>query len=321
MASEEWKIILEESATTTAGGPAGGAADGAGAGTTAPILKSKTWQDVGKIAGTIAGVAGPLAFIIQAVRRSKVFSTFMDNLLTIFGAVVDMLLIPMIPFFMTFLKLSTSFLPLALQIGKAMGPIFNSLAEALGVLLKTGDLGPIIQWFDDLFNKYLIPWLTNFFAQTGPKIIEFLGNVLPKIVTFLGTILPLVMNFLGQVIQIILPNLVTLWNLLVPKIVEFLNTYIFPLMSQMINAFMDYFGKGMGSILSWLGENVGRIINNSLPDWLRMPGVWKEQQLTQFKVPEFKLNLSINNQKVATAPVSQIGNDINVQLEDFYFSF
>jgi len=63
----------------------------------------------GAIGAAIGVGVGALAFLVGAVKRSKIFSAFMNSLLTIFGAVVDILLIPLIPMLVRVLNAALGF--------------------------------------------------------------------------------------------------------------------------------------------------------------------------------------------------------------------
>jgi hypothetical protein len=148
---ETWRIIMssEDAAgdapagvggTSTSSSPAA-ASGAAGAGA---IGKSKTWGDIGKIAGQVAGVAGGIGILITAMKRSKIFSTFMDNLLTILGAIIDMLLIPLIPLFLPLLQLMMPLMPLYNSVGKlimsVIAPFMPLLVAAVKIVAGIVDL-------------------------------------------------------------------------------------------------------------------------------------------------------------------------------------
>jgi phage-related protein len=315
MAEETWKVILEEgtagtgSTTGSAGGTSGGKS---------PVTQSKTWGDIGKIAGAVAGFASAIGFIIQALRRSKILSTFTDNLLTIMGAVVDMLLIPLIPVLVPFLQLAVKLLPIAKKIGEMVAPVLEQLVKAIGVLLDTGDLGPIVQWFDDLFNKYLIPWIRDFFTNVMPKVMEFLKAVIPKVVSFLSEIIPVIIKTLTELWPMIVGALVGLWNLIAPYVNDFLINIVLPTIKTLIDSILSYTIEFIKNMADWLPKVIGVAINNNLPDVLKIPGFWKSQEMPDFQMPTFKIDLQINGQKVKSTTSTSGGTSLS--WEDSFFS-
>ena len=157
-AEETWKIILTEDLGTGGGtGSAGGqttfGTDASGQDSTTKT----TIANVGKMAAGLVGITGTIAFVFQMIKRSKIFSTFMDAFLTILSAVVDILLIPLIPILGPALKLLMKLIPVAYDASKAMAEwlkdpwqamkdIFSGIAgfiENIGKFFGGGTLGTI----------------------------------------------------------------------------------------------------------------------------------------------------------------------------------
>lgn len=90
--------------------------------------------------------AGPLALVIQTIRRSKIFSTFFDAFLTTLGAIVDILMIPLIPILAPALRLLISTLPFFMQISKTLSDMFKS-AESMNQGIQK-----IFNWVGGLFG-------------------------------------------------------------------------------------------------------------------------------------------------------------------------
>jgi hypothetical protein len=139
--AEEWRIIFEQGSggAPSSGNMAAPAAGATGAGPN-PVVTPPP-QNTSGGGGASAGAsssgggmapvidffkqilpfAGPLVFVIQAIRRSKIFSTFMDTFLTVASAMIDILLIPLVPLLGPALKFMLSFLPYLKDISKFIG--------------------------------------------------------------------------------------------------------------------------------------------------------------------------------------------------------
>ena len=86
MPEEVWKVILSEEPAS--GGAAGNVAKPIASKEQQEVAQetkkaSPIWANVGKFIAGLLPAAGMLVFIIQMVRRSRVFTTFMDNLIII----------------------------------------------------------------------------------------------------------------------------------------------------------------------------------------------------------------------------------------------
>jgi hypothetical protein len=119
MADMTWKILLTEDAT--GGGDSPGGTPGAGDSASQKTQKAAedsaaeakknapVWANIGKLVGSLAAVGGVIAFVFQMMRRSKVFSTFMDTLLTELSAIIDILFMPLVPLLVPLLTILTNF--------------------------------------------------------------------------------------------------------------------------------------------------------------------------------------------------------------------
>lgn len=171
---EEWKIIFESQSSGSGGGSTGNMAApqtstipnpaSAGspitAGARSANQETQTPQEAQSQADffnsalsflkQILPFAGPLAFIIQAIRRSKIFSTFMDSFLTILSAMVDVLLIPLVPLLGPALRALLSLLPYVRQLsswlqklvehpGEAIKDAFDKIGEVINKIFQTLD--------------------------------------------------------------------------------------------------------------------------------------------------------------------------------------
>lgn len=265
--AEEWKIILSEdtgagggssgggggvggTSTSSAPGSSGGSGGGGGIGGS-----SKMWGDITKLAGVFAGSISAVMFIIQAFRRSKILSTFMDNMLTILGAVIDMMLIPMIPYMvpvlmkmLTWLQNPAGFIITALLAvfgGAAGGVLGAAIGSKIGGFLGSlfGPLGTIIGTVVGAavgLALSLIDW---------DKIFKDAG-------TFFGTTLPNWWNTtVGKFFTVDLPNS---WNLLIYNISDWFVTKI-------INPFIDWINGLSTWLKSWSGLGGGQTAHVAQP--------------------------------------------------------
>ena len=155
MAAEEYKILIQDE---TSGG------DEMGSGQASPQEEQKKTNtllgDVAKFFGSMIGLTSAITFIIQALRRSKILSTFMDSLLTTLSAVIDLLLIPLIPIFIPVLHLITSFIPVAAKINTEISEFLKD------------PWGKLIEWLggsESIFGKALNE-VRTIWGSTGEEI-------------------------------------------------------------------------------------------------------------------------------------------------------
>ena len=161
---ETWRIILQEEYSGSGGGVATAAAPSAGGISQATrsaeeanktIVGAKPYfQNAGKMAAVLVGSAGAIAFIIQMIRRSKVFSTFMDSFLTILSTVVDILMIPLIPILVPVLNLVAKLIPIAMEASKWLSEFFKNpvgkIKEAIaGIFEGAKNIG---EWIGNMFK-------------------------------------------------------------------------------------------------------------------------------------------------------------------------
>lgn len=137
------------------GGIGGGAGAAAGGGAIFDFFKQ------------LLPYAGPLIFVIQAIRRSKIFSTFMDTFLTVMSAMVDILMIPLIPLLVPALKLLLLFLPYIKDISNLIATFIKDPFKGIEKLfMKFGDISKGI---GDALAK-LFPSLGGMFGGIGEEL-------------------------------------------------------------------------------------------------------------------------------------------------------
>lgn len=185
MASEEWRIVLSED---FGGAPSAGAPGGAGAGSkTEQEILSETkksapsWANVGKFAGGLLGVVGTLAFVIQMIRRSRVFSTFMDNFLLVFSAFIDIMMIPLIPVFGAALKWIVKLFPYIFELqGKITAFLKDPWGGIKDLFAKIPDA---MRWLGDkiggFFSGLGFTGLGDLFKSVGEKFGTAFENITP----------------------------------------------------------------------------------------------------------------------------------------------
>lgn len=109
------------------------------------IKKDTVWGNIGKFVGSLLGITSIISLVFISIRKSKIFSGFTDALLTTFGAIMDMLLIPLIPLFVPVLKLLITFLPFARKLGESIAKFIENPLEAIkGIFAGMGDFGESI---------------------------------------------------------------------------------------------------------------------------------------------------------------------------------
>ena len=165
MADETWKVILttedtsstsqsntNSTSTSTSTSTTKAQADAAAA----EKARAPIWANIGKLVSGLAGVAGVIAFVFQMIRRSIIFTSFMDAFMITLSAFVDILLVPLIPIFSWVLKFLIQFLPLAQDFQKKIAAFLQNPWEGL----------------KDLFSKFP-EWIANI----GNNIGEFFNNL------------------------------------------------------------------------------------------------------------------------------------------------
>ena len=174
--SADWHIIFEQKGSaSTATGAAGASASG----TTQPQPQTSDTSGFFNTAfqffKQILPFAGPLAIVIQSVRRSKIFSTFMDAFLTTLSAMVDILLIPLIPILGPALQLLIDALPFVMDISQKISAFITGFKSPTDAIEK------IFNWLGDLgknFGNILSQVFNNgVFADVGDKISSLMGSL------------------------------------------------------------------------------------------------------------------------------------------------
>lgn len=178
MAEEQWKIIFSEE------GSSGGSSGGTSTGTNKDQQDANKavkegaphWAAIGKFAAGLTGVVGVIAFVFQMIRRSKVFSTFMDSFLTILSAVVDILMIPLIPLLAPVLKLLLKLIPLSMEVSKAIDKFLKNPWQGIKDLFAGMGKGieNIFKWLANLVGGGT---LGNMFAGIGEKLSKMYTEI------------------------------------------------------------------------------------------------------------------------------------------------
>jgi hypothetical protein len=176
MGMADWHIIFEQKGSaSTATGAAGASASG----TTQPQPQTSDTSGFFNTAfqffKQILPFAGPLAIVIQSVRRSKIFSTFMDAFLTTLSAMVDILLIPLIPILGPALQLLINALPFVMEVSQKISAFITGFKSPTDAIEK------IFNWLGDLgknFGNILSKVFNNgVFADVGDKISSLMGSL------------------------------------------------------------------------------------------------------------------------------------------------
>ena len=184
MSSEEWKIILEEG--TAGGGAPGGVASGSAESrvqkeANETIKQSAPhWASVGKFAGGLLGVVGVLSFVIQMIRRSRIFTTFMDNFLLVFSAFIDVMMIPLIPIFGAALRWIVKLFPIVFEVQKA---ISNFLKDPwTGIKNLFAKIPDLLTWLGDRLGKLFEGFGASNLGGLIKSIFDKLGGAFKEIV-------------------------------------------------------------------------------------------------------------------------------------------
>ena len=268
MAEETWTILLKEEGGGSSGGGGGSDAGGGGMGQEEETTNKR---NQGNLVAQIVGSAGIIATVFQMIQRSKVFSAFTDAFLTIFAAIIDILLMPLVPVLMPFLKLAMSFLPVAFRISEWLTPIMQRLGDALDLLFETGDFSGIIEWVRVFLEEDMPPLIDMFFKDILPKILEFMTKILPLIVNFLVTVIPMIVDFLVKLLDVMIPAMEPvftavidgfkrIWVLIEPVLTKFWNEKVWPEVAKVLN-----------SIIEWVNANVLPEVNKFIATlWIEL---------------------------------------------------
>ncbi len=265
MAEETWKVILEESSSSTSEG-ATPASTAMGQSLSSKSPEERTiWQDAGKVLGAVAGVSTLLAVVISSIHRSKIFSTFMDSLLTIFSALMDLLLVPLVPI---------------------LGP-------ALVWIWRT--LGPLVVDFSKQVSKFIEdPWegIKNIFSGAGDAIrsmtalfgggpdsaLGVIGDNAAKILTVAGDKI----SKAGQDMWQILTNDSLTWQEKISQVWETLKT----LWTDFINdpTVQEAWKTIWNTIQEWVNAKFTEVFNTIKEFVLTNMPIWIKEALN--KIPE-----------------------------------
>ena len=189
MAEETWRVILTED-LGAGGGPVAGGGAGSAEQKSAKAQEemaeqekrhAPAWANVGKLVGSLAGIAGIIAFVFQMIRRSKIFTTFMDSFLMILSAFVDIMMIPLMPIFSWVLKYLVGLLPMVMNFSKKFSDFMKDpwggikdlfakfpewikgMGESVGKFFQGMGLGDLGKIFSDIGQK-----LGGAFSQVVP---------------------------------------------------------------------------------------------------------------------------------------------------------
>jgi len=211
---EVWKVILSEEPAS--GGAAGNVAKPIASKEQQEVAQetkkaSPIWANVGKFIAGLLPAAGMLVFIIQMVRRSRVFTTFMDNLIIILSAVVDILLIPLIPILAQVLKFMIGFLPFAMELSKKFTAFLKDPWEGIKKIFS--GIGNIAQW------------IFNFLGQAVGKIFSLVGGAFGDIGSDIADIFSSVGgrigNMFGKVGEVLGESGEKIWDIMTNKGMSF----------------------------------------------------------------------------------------------------
>ncbi len=304
MSAEEWKVILTDETSDTGVGTAGGTGTGR---EKDKVTGSKTWGDIGKIAGAVAGVSGALALVIQAVRRSKIFSTFMDTLLTILGAIVDMMLVPLIPFIVpVFAQLAKLLKP-----AKSIGDLLKALIpDDFGEKLIAGIFGPL-----GMIMTALVKWIKEALDKLWPDISKWWNDSI---------------KWIGDLWNGLIKNITDWW-----KSIDFKGTWdqisgwakkVWDDVSTWSQGVWSAMKDAIAPVWNFIGENFVKYIINPLIEVINTIKFWdpnKMQQQTFTPIGTQSSNknnttvvVNINGKKAGSSTPA-FGMSENMNLDDF----
>ena len=190
-----WHVILDEGPGE---GGSGGAAGGAGQAQpqaekdAAEQTKKQApiWAMIGRFIAPLVAVAGVLAFVIQMMRRSKIFSVFMDSLLTILSSLIDILFIPLIPLLGPVLTLFLDLIPIAQKASTDISAFLKDPWTGLKTIFAAIVNLPknIGNFLGDIFDKLGLSGIGDAFKNAGSIITGALQKIEPKFNTMINTI-------------------------------------------------------------------------------------------------------------------------------------
>lgn len=307
MASEEWKIILSDETTGAGGREAPQAASSQRATkaqediASAQKQQAPIWANVGKLVAPLAGIAGVIAFVFQMIRRSKIFSTFMDSFLTILSAFVDIMLIPLIPIFAWVLKYLVKLLPVIMNFSEkvtnflkdpwsGLKSIFAWMVElpakivkGLGSVFSAIGLGNLGDLFKGIAGhlKEAAGKLVPIFSDAVDKIRQIWGDkglsTWEKIKQTAGAVWEAIKGFA----KVAWDTVKTIWNTdIAPFIKDIWNNNIAPFLKGVWSDNIVPFLKDIWDrVITWLKGVWDHFVNKTLPEywdkfivWLK--GVW-----------------------------------------------
>jgi hypothetical protein len=195
LGTEEWKVIF----TDQAGPSAGNSAGTTGASSQGQSEVAENTEDIaeqgeknstifagfGKLLGgftVISAAATTIAFVFQMIKRSRIFSTFMDAFFTTLSAFVDIMLIPLIPAFTWVIKFLVKLLPQILDFTKNfeqfMKDPFGSIKDIFDNLKNLPEnIGKAINGF---LSGLGLGDVGAIFGDLGKSITTMLNGIQPK---------------------------------------------------------------------------------------------------------------------------------------------
>jgi hypothetical protein len=186
MADMQWKVILEEGTPASSGqtastGPQQSSSKAQEDMAAETKKAAPTWASMGRFIGPLVSVAGVLAFVVQMIRRSKVFSTFMDGFLTILSAVVDILFIPLIPLLVPLLKMFAGLIPIAMTASKSITKFLENPWEGLKTIFETLINLPknIGKFIGNIFTNLGLGGLGDIFSGVGKVLTDAGEKIVP----------------------------------------------------------------------------------------------------------------------------------------------
>ncbi len=284
--NETWEIVLKDDLS---GGEAGGGAStamGKDLAQKSPEDK-RTWQDVGKVAGSLAGVASVLAIVVGAIHRSKIFTTFMDAFLTIMSALADLLLMPLVPILA----------PLLGWFWKTMRPVIEGLSKDLAEFIKDpwkgiqnafGKFGTALETIAQIFGggpnsalgvigtnaSTILKVAGNEIAEHGKKMWEILmDKAIPwadKLSMIWEQLKQMWTDFSNN------PTVQAAWKEIWTTIGQwFKDNIIDPLRQQFEYLTKSYLPELFDWVFTkWLPITMEKMIYERLPDWAKTAAQW-----------------------------------------------
>lgn len=215
MAEETWRVILstesESSGSTSAQSTGAGGAQQA----TGDVQQQKqVWRDAGTMLGQLVGSAAVIASVFHLIKNSRIFTAFFNAFIDIISAIVDIMLIPMIPIFLPFLRLALSFIPIAWEVSKSLMPFMDKIGKGFEALFKGEGPEELFKAVTSFVNSWLVPAVQTLFGTIIPNIIKELPRFFELAINAFKSVWPSILKSLSELWELIVKVVPQLWDLI-----------------------------------------------------------------------------------------------------------